>query len=81
MRVLVNYPDFVDENNMLQDGTKVIDVNNDQELLNVIKEVYESKKVNHVHLQFGSYDENKNFIFAGEVIIPFTKDVHPYVVL
>lgn len=79
IRVLVNYPDFVDENNILQDGTKVIDTNNDQELLNVLKTV--SKQVNHVHLEFGHYNEIGNFISTGEVTIPFKENVHPYIVL
>lgn len=81
IRVKVQYPDYLDENNILQDGTQVIDTNSEKELLSVLKDVYNSKKVDHVHLEFGFYDKLGNFVYKGEVVIPFKKGVAPYVVL
>ena len=81
MRVKIQYPDYYDENNILQDGTQIVDTHDDKELQKVLKEVYEAKQVNHVHLEFGFYDESHNFVYTGEVVIPFKKDVTPCIVL
>lgn len=81
MRVKIQYPDYYDENNILQDGTQIVDTNNDEELQKVLKDVYNSKQVDHVHLEFGSYDKSHNFVYKGEVTIPFKKDISPCIVL
>lgn len=81
IRVKIQYSDYLDENNILQDGTQVVDTQNDEELLQVLKDVYNSKKVNHVHLEFGFYDKSHNFVYKGEVVIPFEKGISPVVVL
>ena len=73
IRVKIEYPDYLDENNVLRDGTQTINTNNDNELLQVLKDVYNSKQVDHVHLEFGFYDKLGNFVYKGEVVIPFKK--------
>ena len=81
IRVKIQYPDYIDENNVLQDGTEVIDTQNDEELLQVLKDVYNSKKVTHIHLEFGFYDKLHNFVYKGEIVIPFEKGIVPFVAL
>lgn len=81
IRVKIQYSDYLDENDILQDGTQVVDTNNDKELLQVLKDVYNSKKVDHVHLEFGFYNEAHNFVYEGEVIIPFKKGISPFIAL
>lgn len=76
IRLKIEYSDYLDEN-----GTQVIDVQNDKELLQVLKDVYNSKKVNHVHLEFGFYDKLGNFVYKGEVVIPFEKGITPFISL
>ena len=81
IRVKIQYPDYLDENNILQDGTQVIDTQNDKELLQVLKDVYNSKKVDYVHLEFGFYNKIANFVYKGEVVVPFEKGVTPFIAL
>ena len=81
IRVKIEYPDYLDENNILQDGTKFINAQNDKELLQILKDVYNSKQVNHVHLEFGFYDKLHNFVYKGEVVIPFEKGITPFIAL
>lgn len=81
IRVKIQYPDYRDENNVFQYGTQIIDTNNDEELRQILKEVYNQKKVNHVHLEFGFYDKLRNFIYKGEIVIPFEKDITPLIIL
>ena len=81
IRVKIQYPDYYDENNIFHDGTQIVDIHNDKELRKVLKDVYNSKQVDHVHLEFGFYDKSHNFIYRGEVVIPFEKGVAPCIVL
>lgn len=81
IRVIVHYPNYFDENNILQDGTQVIDTNNDEELRQILKDIYDLKKVDHVHLEFGFYNESHDFVHKGEVVIPFKDNVIPYISL
>ena len=81
IRVKIQYPDYLNENNVLQDGTKIINVWNDKELLQILKDVYNSKQDDHVHLEFGFYDKLRNFVYKGEITIPFEKGVTPFIAL
>lgn len=81
IRVKIQYSDYFDEDGILQDGTQIVDTQNDKELLRVLKDVYNSKKVNHVHLEFGFYDKLHNFVYKGEIVVPFEKGIVPFVAL
>lgn len=81
IRVIIEYPDFTDSYGVLNDGTQVIEPKNDDELVNTLKDIYQKGDVNHVHLEFGDYDDNGMFKQKGEVTIPFEKDVTPFIAL
>lgn len=81
IRVKFNLPDYYDEDNILQDGTQIIDVHNDKELQKILKDVYDANQIDHVHLEFGSYNKLGNFVYRGEITIPFKKGIVPYILL
>lgn len=54
---------------------------NNDELLDILKEIYQDDLVDHVHLEFGCYNQIGMWQCKGEVIIPFKKGITPFVYL
>ena len=81
IRLIVQYPDYLDENNILQDGTQVIDIKDDFELLYELKNIYNERKVNHVHLEIGCFGISNTFHTLMIVTIPFVKGITPFIKL
>lgn len=62
------------------DEDVVIDLDK-YELFDVLKEIYRDDLVDHVHLEFGYYNQIGMWQYKGEVIIPFKKGITPFVYL
>jgi hypothetical protein len=57
----------------------VIDCQNNNELLDVLKKIHQDDNVDHVHLEFGYYNQIGMWQYKGEVIIPFKEGITPYI--
>lgn len=72
-RIIIHQPDTI-EYGIRKTNDQYIDV----KTLDDLYQVLHNNTADHVHLEFGEYNNVGNFESKGEVIIPFKKGVTPY---